>query len=99
MNEKAQSLHEAIALLNQGRHLPLADIQSPPQPSMIKGIVDNSRETNTGISLLTTIKYRSLSGNLKDRDILIRRVIKSKNDFKYLERDNRINHHGVMISF
>ena len=83
MDAKAKSLHEAIALLNQGRQMPLVDSKTPPPPS-IKGIMDTSHEANTGISLLVTIKYRSLSGHLKDRDILIRRVIQSKTDL-YLD--------------
>ncbi|MBR6412891.1 MAG: TerB family tellurite resistance protein [Alphaproteobacteria bacterium] len=84
METKAQSLHEAIAMLNQGRQLPLADIQTPPPPPSIKGIMDGSQETNAGISLLVSIRYRSLSDHLKDRDVLIRRVIRNKNDL-YLD--------------
>jgi len=82
MDTKAQSLHEAIALLNKGRHL--ATVETPPPPANVKGIMDGSKEANAGISLLVSIKYRSLSGNLKDRDILIRRVIRNKTDF-YLD--------------
>ena len=84
MEQKAKSLHEAIALLNQGRHLPLNDIQAPPPPPSVQGIMEKSQEKNAGISLLVSIKYRSLSNNLKDRDVLIRRVIQNKSDI-YLD--------------
>ena len=82
MDGKAQSIHEAIALLNQGRHLPA--IETPPPPANVKGIMDEAKEANVGISLLVSIKYKSLSGHLKDRDILIRRVIQNKTDL-YLD--------------
>ena len=84
MEQKAQSIHEAIALLGQGRHLPLGDIQTPPPPPNVQGIMEKAQEKNTGISLLVSIKYRSLSDHLKDRDVLIRRVIQNKNDI-YLD--------------
>ena len=84
MDAKAQSLHEAIALLSKDRNLPLDNIKAPPAPENIQGIMDQSQEKNTGISLLISIKYKSLSGHLKDRDILIRRVIQNKSEI-YLD--------------
>ncbi|MDY6408065.1 MAG: hypothetical protein SPL08_05150 [Pseudomonadota bacterium] len=83
MEQKAQSIHEAIALLNQGRTLPSFGETVPPPPA-IQDIIHDSHETNAGISLLVSIKYKSLSDHLKERDILIRRVIKNKNDL-YLD--------------
>jgi len=84
MDVKAKSLHEAIALLNQGRNLPMSDVKNTPPPPAVAGIVGQAQEANTGISLLVTLKYQSLSGNLKERDILIRRVIRNKTEL-YLD--------------
>ncbi|MBQ7413454.1 MAG: TerB family tellurite resistance protein [Alphaproteobacteria bacterium] len=75
MNIKAENINEAIALLNQNRVAP-SPIAAPPPPSIQK-ITTDSKEKNAGISLLVFMIYQSLSGNLKQRDILIRRVIQS----------------------
>ena len=75
MNIKTENINEAIALLNQNRAAP-SPIAAPPPPGIQK-ITTESQERNAGISLLVFMIYQSLSGNLKQRDILIRRVIQS----------------------
>lgn len=81
MNIKAENLSEAIALLNQKRTnlISVPSVVSPPQS--VKNLMDNAQEKRRAISVLVSITYQSLSGNQKNRDILIRRIIQSKNDF------------------
>lgn len=49
-------------------------------PSHVQEALDTSIEHRTGISILVGLSYNSLSGNVKDRDFLIRRVVHSKNE-------------------
>lgn len=53
-------------------------------PSAVQEALSSSIENRAGVSMLATINYQSLSGNLKSRDFLIRRVIKHQNDY-YLQ--------------
>lgn len=52
----------------------------PPPPPMIQKVITGSSEHAAGISVLAAISYKSLSGNFKDRDVMIRRVVQSKGD-------------------
>ena len=79
MDLKVKSIHEAIALLNSGKVLS-EKTPAPPPPPQIQHVIQSSEEKNAGISLLVSITYQSLSGNMKKRDILIRRVIQNKNE-------------------
>lgn len=60
--------------------------QTPPTPQMpsippqIQETINTAQEKHSGISILVGISYRSMSGNFKDRDILIRRVVHNKNE-------------------
>ena len=53
---------------------------NPQMPQMVQDTIKGTREKDSGYALLANIIYRSISGNEKDRDFLIRRVIHSKND-------------------
>lgn len=81
MNIKAENLSEAISLLNQNRTniITTNPVTAVSQP--IKRVMDNAQEKRTGISVLVSMTYQSLSGNIKNRDVLIRRIIKSKDSF------------------
>ena len=81
MNIKAENLHEAVALLNQGRtnFISVPSAVSPPNP--VKTITDSAQEKRSAISVLVSMTYQSMSGNLKNRDILIRRILSTKGEF------------------
>lgn len=53
---------------------------NPQMPQMVQDTIKGTREKESGYALLANIIYKSISGNEKDRDFLIRRVIHSKND-------------------
>lgn len=53
-------------------------------PPIVKETLSSSTESRAGVSFLAAVRYQSLSGNLKNRDILIRRVIKHRNAY-YLD--------------
>ena len=82
MGIKSSDLREVMQLLSVGdKNVP----PPPPPPNMsehpeINQTLSQSKEAASGISLLTTLSYRSLSGNQKNRDILIRRIIHAKGD-------------------
>ncbi len=56
----------------------------PLTPQAIVQTMNESAEHAGGLSVLVNLSYQSLSGNYKDRDILIRRVIHNKNEY-YLD--------------
>ena len=57
------------------------DMPAPPaMPKMVQETINEAKEHHSGISILVGINYRSMSGNFKDRDILIRRIVHSKNE-------------------
>lgn len=82
MEIKTQDLREAIRLLTHGTTATAvsASAQTTPVPENIRTTLTQGKEDAAGISLLVSMSYKSLAGNLKDRDILIRRIIHSKGD-------------------
>lgn len=52
-----------------------------PIPENIAQHLATKDERGVGISILVSMSYTSMSGNVKDRDILIRRVVKSGKNF------------------
>lgn len=59
-------------------------IEMPEAPSVVQETLLNSDEERAGISILTSISYESLSGHIKNREFLIRRVIQNQNEY-YLD--------------
>ena len=53
----------------------------PPPPPMVSDVMNASHEAGTGISLLVSMTYQSLSGNMRSRDVLIRRIIQAKGEY------------------
>lgn len=75
-------------------HTPISTQPAPAAatiPSHIKQTLESAEEKRTGISILVGLTYKSLSGNNKERDFLIRRVIHSGNEifFEGLAMDIR----------
>ncbi len=75
-----QNIQNAVSLLGQNQQNCL--INAIPEP--IQKIENESTEKQSGISLLVSMDYVSLSGHEKNRDVLIRRVIQSKKEI-YLD--------------
>ncbi len=77
MHITTEDIHDAVGLLAPNAfRLPKA-----PLPPKIADITSHAEEKMVGISVLASISYTSLSGNVKDRDILIRRVIQNKDSY------------------
>ncbi len=53
-------------------------------PPLVEETLSSSTESRAGVSFLVTVNYQSLSGNIKSRDFLIRRIIKHQNEY-YLD--------------
>lgn len=99
MDIKAENLHEAVAILTQNRPLSSAsNVPPPPPPTAVKSLIDSSQESRTGISLLVSMTYMSISGNMHSREILIRRVIQSKDDY-YIDGVAMDKHAPRLIKF
>ena len=81
MNIKAENLHEAVALLNQERTNVITAPVSGGESPAVKNVMKNASEKRNAISVLVSMTYSSLSGNIKSRDVLIRRIIASKGDY------------------
>ena len=55
-----------------------ADISQAPV--IVQEALTKADEHRAGVSVMTSIGYESVSGNIKNRDFLIRRVIQNKDD-------------------
>ncbi|MGN1063597.1 MAG: TerB family tellurite resistance protein [Alphaproteobacteria bacterium] len=51
-----------------------------PLPEEVSDTLDKGNEHAAGYAVLAGISYKSISGNFKNRDFLIRRVVKTKTD-------------------
>lgn len=77
MHITPEEIHDAVGLL-----APSAAIApKAPLPPDIAAIHAAAEEKMVGISVLASISYTSLSGHVKDRDVLIRRVIQNKQTY------------------
>lgn len=56
-----------------------ADISQAPV--VVQEALTKADEHRAGVSVMTSIGYESVSGNIKNRDFLIRRVIQNKGDY------------------
>ena len=50
-------------------------------PTVVRETLAESNENRVGVSVMVTVGYKSMTGNIKNRDFLIRRIIQSKNDY------------------
>ena len=50
-------------------------------PVIVQEALTKADEHRAGVSVMTSIGYESVSGNIKNRDFLIRRVIQNKGDY------------------
>lgn len=80
MEIKSSDLREVVQLLSEGRGSVSPAVATVPPPPEIGQTLSQAGEAAAGVSLLVTMSYRSISGNEKNRDILIRRIIHAKGD-------------------
>ncbi|MDD3669025.1 MAG: hypothetical protein PHX68_01895 [Alphaproteobacteria bacterium] len=59
-------------------------VPPPPAPPMVRQVFKGASTHASGISVLASLSYKSLSGNFKDRDVMIRRAVRNKGDW-YLD--------------
>ncbi len=80
MEIKEQDILDTIQSVNgtKGRVSPV-DVASAPV--VVQEALAQSAENRAGVSVVATIGYKSITGNLKNRDFLIRRVIRHRNDY------------------
>lgn len=50
-------------------------------PKTVAEPLSSKDERGVGISMLVSMSYKSMSGNVKDRDILIRKIVQSRGEF------------------
>lgn len=50
-------------------------------PAVVRETLQKSDESTAGVSVKAIISYESLSGHIKNREFLIRRIIKNKGDY------------------
>ena len=99
MEINPQSIREATDLLARSPLTPAA-VPPPPPPQTVQTIMGSSQEARSGISILVSMSYESISGNLHSRDVLIRRVIHAKGEYyidgvamdKYAPRLIKVSH-------
>ncbi len=79
MEIRTSDVQDAVRILKT----PITVLTQPtaPAPKSIAETLHKATERNTGASLLVSMRYTSISGNEKERDILIRRVIHNKNNW------------------
>lgn len=65
----------------QNNNVAVPSLTVPEIPASIQEKINDSRENRAGISIATTIRYESLTGHLKTRDFLIRRVIEKNGEY------------------
>lgn len=79
MEIKSSELREVIQLLSgSGRGNP--QVVAPVLSSETEPVPGHEKESASGISLLTTLSYHSKLGDIKNQDILIRRIVHTKDD-------------------
>ncbi len=80
MEIKEQDILETIHSINSGiERVAPANIESAPV--VVQEALKQSDENRAGVSVVATIGYKSITGNIKNRDFLIRRVIRHQNDY------------------
>ena len=99
MEINPQSIREATDLLSRPATTPVMT-PPPPPPQTVQTIMTGSKEARSGISVLVSMSYESMSGNLHSRDVLIRRVIQARGEYyidgvamdKYAPRVIKVSH-------
>lgn len=76
----SQELQDVIRQLSGGIKNAPARAPLPSPPPLIQKAMRSAQEDAVGVARLVSLTYRSLSGNEKDRDVLIRRVIHNRQD-------------------
>ena len=82
MEIKEQDILQTIQ--GDGSQNHLQTFEMPETPVLVKETLLNSNEECAGVSVLVVIGYESLTGHIKNREFLIRRVIQNKNEY-YLD--------------
>lgn len=82
MEIKEQDILQTIQ--GEGAAIRSQMIEMPEAPVIVQETLLNSDEERAGIAVLTIIGYESLTGHIKKREFLIRRVIQNQNEY-YLE--------------
>jgi len=79
MDTQERKISDALSSLMQGR--PIQKPENIPLSPKVAPVFADSKDEKNGISLLVGMTYHSISGNVKDRDILIRRIMKSNGEY------------------
>ena len=80
MEIKEQDILETIQGVNsQAARVAPRDVSSVP--TIVKEALIQSDEHRAGVSVMTTIGYESITGHIKNRDFLIRRVIQNRGNY------------------
>lgn len=80
MEIKEQDILKTIHNSDERTHLASTDVESA-MPPVVRETLAASDENRAGVSVKVTIGYESLTGNLKNRDFLIRRVIQNGKNY------------------
>lgn len=80
MEINQQDILDTVRSPNE-KNEPQRNAASPVMPTIVKDALRSSDERRAGVSLLVSISYESISGNLKNRDFLIRRIVRHRGEY------------------
>ncbi len=79
MEIKEQDILDTIQAANGRERVTPVDMAATPV--VVREALAESDENRAGVSVMVTIGYESITGHIKNRDFLIRRVIRHRNDY------------------
>ncbi|MBQ9089460.1 MAG: hypothetical protein IJY58_00210 [Alphaproteobacteria bacterium] len=79
MEIKEQDILDTIQSLRGTPSHPQPDLSVAP--AVVRDTLTQSDENRVGISVMVSVGYKSMTGNIKNRDFLIRRIIQNKNEY------------------
>lgn len=81
MEIKQQDILDTIKSLKGVENNAISATDPAAIPNVVRETLQKSNESTSGVSIKAIISYESLSGHIKNREFLIRRIIKNKDEY------------------